>query len=140
MRASACSSIVFRPAYRSPFAPHSQQPGSASSTHSTSHFGHQTSGSTSTVTHAIFPVAVDMPFEVSVDSLIEAVDLLVDSLNRPSDAREFTHVRVVLVGVRSFESSQEPHDRPADYSDEDRNDDRFHVTRRCRFGDRRTPR
>ncbi len=81
MRASACSSIVFRPAYRSPTEPHSQQPGSASSTHSTSHFGHQTSGSTSTVTRTIFPVAVDMPFEVSVDPLVEPVHLLIDALD-----------------------------------------------------------
>jgi hypothetical protein len=87
MRASACSSIEFLPAYRSPTAPQSQQPLSAESTHSTSQDGHQTSGSTSTVTRAILPVAIDMPFEVSVDPLVESVHLLVDSLNRSSDAR-----------------------------------------------------
>ena len=129
---------MFLPEYLSPDAPHIQHPGRASSTHSTSQVGHQMSGSTSTATNTIFPVAVDMPFEVSVDPLIEPVHLLVDPIDRPGDPVEFAHVRVVLGGVRSFESSQQPHDRSADYGDEDRDDDCFHVTRRCRFGDRRT--
>ena len=93
---------MFLPEYLSPGAPHIQHPGRASSTHSTSQVGHQMSGSTSTATSAIFPVAVYMPFEVGVDSLVEPIYLLVDPLHRPGDAREFAHIGVMLRGVRLF--------------------------------------
>ena len=105
---------MFLPEYLSPGLPQYQQPGSAASTHSTSQVGHQMSGRTSTATNTIFPVVVDMPFEVSVDPLIEPVHLLVDPLNRPGDPGQFAHVRRVLIGVRFLQSSEEPHHRSAD--------------------------
>ena len=64
---------------------------------------------------------VGVPRDVVIDPLIEAIYLAFD----PS---QHLLVFAMLFGVTSIKPGEEPHDRPADTSDQDRHPPRFHKT------------
>jgi hypothetical protein len=97
----ASSSAVRRSVSADGGRPHIQQTSECSGDQSTLQSAQLSSASASSPT----PVIINVPFKVSVYSLVEPIHLFVDPFHRPGDPCQFLHVRVVLTRVRTFEPS-----------------------------------